>query len=272
MNPLSFQLDQIIREIGQAGRRLSEIDASEASAGNLSVCMRGAMDIAPQFSQTEIIELPMAVPSLAGSTVIVSGSGRRLREIAEFPNANLACVVVQEGGQFGRMFTSANRRFRRVTSEFNTHLALHEHRMKSGNTALQCVLHAQPLHLTYLSHISRYQDERHLNRRLLRWQAETILNMPEGIGVLPFMLPGSDELMRETVRSMRAHQIVLWARHGVVARSDDSVLGALDLIEYAETAARYEYLNLVAGERSEGLSPAEIREICRAWNVQQDIF
>jgi rhamnulose-1-phosphate aldolase len=59
---------------------------------------------------------------------------------------------------------------------------------------------------------------------------------------------------------------------GVIVRCADSVRRALDLIEYVETAARYEYLNLVAHERSEGLSPQQIRAICEAWNVRQRIF
>ena len=57
-----------------------------------------------------------------------------------------------------------------------------------------------------------------------------------------------------------------------MARSDDSIIHALDLIEYAETAAHYEYLNLLTGEKGDGLSPEEIRAICASWNVRQGIY
>jgi len=43
-------------------------------------------------------------------------------------------------------------------------------------------------------------------------------------------------------------------------------------VEYAETAAKYEYLNLGVGEIGEGLSAEEIRAICSAFNIQQNIF
>jgi rhamnulose-1-phosphate aldolase len=46
----------------------------------------------------------------------------------------------------------------------------------------------------------------------------------------------------------------------------------MDLIEYAETAAHYEYLNLTAGGPSEGLAAEQIRLITESWNVQQKIF
>ena len=57
-----------------------------------------------------------------------------------------------------------------------------------------------------------------------------------------------------------------------MARSDVSVKRAADRVEYAETAAKYEYLNLCAGEIGEGLSVDEIRAICKTFNVQQNIF
>jgi len=78
--------------------------------------------------------------------------------------------------------------------------------------------------------------------------------------------------MTATVLSMQVHQIIVWSRHGVMTRADNSILHALDLIEYAETAAHYEYLNLTAGELGDGLSAENIRAISQSWNVQQSIF
>ena len=52
----------------------------------------------------------------------------------------------------------------------------------------------------------------------------------------------------------------------------ESIKRAQDLVEYAETAAKYEYINLSTGELGEGLSAAEIRAICETFNVQQSIF
>ncbi len=78
--------------------------------------------------------------------------------------------------------------------------------------------------------------------------------------------------MTHTVESLRGHRIVVWAKHGVMSRSDFSVKQALDRIEYAEAAAKYEYLNLTAGEIADGLSAEEIRAISETYKVQQSIF
>jgi len=266
------ELDELLTLVGEAGRRLSEIEASEGAAGNISVYIGWPLDVRRRFPNVETIELPEAAPKLAGGTFIVTGSGRRLREIIDDPAANLGCVAVDDGGQTGRLYTSPRRLFARLTSEFNSHLAVHHDQVVRSGTNFHAVVHAQPRHLTYLSHIPRYQYEPYLNRHLLRWQPELIVQLPEGIGHVPFLVPGSSELMAATLESLRQQRIVIWGKHGVMARSDISAKRAADRIEYAETAARYEYMNLVNHEQGEGLSVEEVRAIAKLWNIEQDIF
>ena len=272
LTPPYPELDDLLVMMGEAGKRLSDIEASEGAAGNVSICLRWPVEPRTRFPVLEVLELPQPVPALAGATFLVSGSGRRLREIIDDPIANIACLVVEDGGRYAKMYTSHHRYFDRLTSEFNSHLAVHYDQILASDTNFHAVIHAQPLHLTFLSHIPRYQDEQYLNAHLLRWQPETIINLPEGIGFIPFNVPGSPELMAGNVASLRDHRIVIWAKHGVMARSDVSIKRAADRIEYAETAAKHEYLNLTSGELGEGLSPEEIRAICAAFNVKQNIF
>jgi rhamnulose-1-phosphate aldolase len=225
-----------------------------------------------RFSIVETIELPVPLPELAGGAFLVSGSGRRLREIIHDPAANLGFVAVEDGGRTARLYTSPRRLFARLTSEFNSHLAVHADQVKRTGTNFHAIIHAQPPHLTYLSHVARYRDESYLNRHLLRWQPEMIVNLPEGLGSVPFQLPGSPQLEAATVESLRTHRVVVWCKHGVMARSDQSVKRAADRVEYAETGARYEYMNLANGEQGEGLADTEIRAICAAFDIQQTIF
>ena len=266
------ELEELLTMIGAAGRHMAEIGACEGAAGNISVCMRWPVEPHALFPIVSEVELSKPVPELAGVTFLVSGSGRRLREIIDDPTANVACIVVDKGGKTGQLHTSRHCRFERVTSEFNSHLAVHSDQLNGSNATFHAIIHVQPIHLTYLSHIPRYQDEKYLNTHLLRWQPETILNLFEGIGFIPFRVPGSPELMEGNVEALHSHRIVIWAKHGVMARSSISVKRAADLVEYAETAAKYEYLNLLAGEIGEGLSAEEIRSICKTFNIEQDIF
>lgn len=272
LTPPYPEIDDLLHMMGEAGRHLADIEASEGAAGNISVCLRWPVEPRSRFPLVDTFELPQPVPELAGATFLVTGSGRRLREVIDIPTANIACIVVEEGGRTASLYTSYHRRFERVTSEFNSHLAVHYDQMLATGTNFHAIIHAQPMHLTYLSHVPRYQDEHYLNTHLLRWQPETIVNLPEGIGFIPFAVPGSPALMAGNVAALRRCRIVIWAKHGVMARSDVSVKRAADRVEYAETAAKYEYLNLRVGEIGDGLSPDEIRAICAAFDVKQEIF
>lgn len=264
------ELNEILASIGEAGARIAAIGASEGGAGNISVCIGWPIEVRRQFPVTEEIPLPLSAPHLAGRRIIVTGSGRRLRDIATDPAANLGVVLVHAGGETGTLHTSPRCLFDGLTSEWNSHLGIHDDAIARADTNYHAVLHAQPPHLVYLSHVPEYRDEAYFNRRLLRWEPETIVNLPQGIGVLAFMLPGSAQLMEANVASLRTHRVVLWGKHGVMARSDISVTRAADRIEYAETAARYEYMDLVAGQRAEGLSLDEMRAVVAAFNVTTD--
>jgi rhamnulose-1-phosphate aldolase len=266
------ELDELLTMIGEAGQRMSEIEATEGAAGNISVYIGWQIDPCRRFPLVETIPLPDPVPELANKSFLVTGSGRRLPEIIRDTVANLGCVTIDEGGRTGKFYTAPQRLFAHPTSEFNSHLAVHRDQVSATSTNFQALIHAQPPHLTYLSHIAAYRDEGYLNRHLLRWEPETIYQFPEGIGILPFLVPGSSDLMRATTEAMRQHRVVIWSKHGVLARSDKSLKQASDYIEYAEAGARYEYMDLVSGGRGEGLTVEEIREICSALKIEQSIF
>jgi len=261
------ELDEFLAAIGAAGQRVSELAASEGAAGNISICIGWPIEVRRRFPLSEPFELPLPAPALAGMHVIVSGSGRRLRDIHADPAANLGVVAIAADGRTGQLYTSPRRLFARVTSEFNSHLAVHNDQIARSGTNFHALIHAQPPHLTYLSQIPAYRDQAVINQRLLRWEPETIVNLPEGIGVLPYRLPGSPAMMEANLQGLREYRIVVWSKHGVMARSDQSVTKAADRIEYAETAALYEYMDLVNGSKAEGLTQDELREVLQAFDV-----
>ena len=129
------------------------------------------------------------------------------------------------------------------------------------------MVHAQPPHLTYLSHIPAYRDTAALNAKILRWEPESIVALSQGVGVLPFFVPGSAGMMAANVAGLRGFEIVLWSKRGVMSRSDLSVTRTVDRIEYAETGAKYEYMDIIAGGRAEGLTHAEIKSVADEFEI-----
>ncbi len=266
------ELDELLADIGKAGQRISEIDASEGAAGNISVYVGWKIEPRRCFPKEQELGLPVAAPNLVGHSFLVTGSGCRLRDILDDPTPNLGVVTVNPGGETATLFTRHLPAFERVTSEFNSHIAVHRDQINLTGTNFHAVIHAQPQHITYLSHIPRYQDQDFLNRQLLRWQPELIINLSRGLGVVPFEIPGSEALMTGTLKKFCNHRVVIWCKHGLMSRSEISTLKASDRIEYVETAAKYEVLNLANGEMGTGLSPEEIRSIAAAFGIEQNLF
>lgn len=266
------EIEYLLEVMGKAGKRLDEIHACEGAAGNLSIGIRGEISLRREFPLEETVPLPIHVPELSGVTFLVSGSGQRLRDVLENPWGTVGCLQVNEGGITGTLYTSPKRMFQRLTSEFNSHLAVHAVLMVKKNLHYHAIVHAQPPYLTYLSHLLEYQNENTLNQRLFRWQPETIIQFPEGFAVLPFRIPGSEDLMQANVEALQKHKLAIWCKHGVMACSSESILQAVDYIEYAEAAARYEYLNLTSGSPSAGLTVDEILRIAEAFHIQQTVF
>lgn len=272
----SLSLDEILSQMGAAGRRLDHMGAVEAGAGNISVSVDASAEelgLAERFPQVHPgTELPLAAPALAGRTVLVTGSGCRLRDVAASPEANVSAFVVDEGGLTGTWYTHPDKAYVRPTSEFNSHLAVHNDQVATRGVSFQAVIHAQPPYLVQLSHMKDIRNTADFNRRILRWEPETIVQLPQGIEVLGFMVPGSATLMENNVRALRDHVIVLWSKHGIMVRSDVAPLAAVDKVEYAETGAMYEVRNITSGSLGEGVTDEELRAVIEAFGVQTDLF
>lgn len=269
-------LDEILAQMGAAGRRLDHMGAVEAGAGNISVSIAktaeelGLTDRFPEVHPGT--ELPLPAPALAGRTVLVTGSGCRLRDVIESPEANVSAFVVDEGGRTGTWCTNPAKAYAKPTSEFNSHLAVHNDQVAQRGVDFQAVIHAQPPYLVQLSHVKDIRNTRDFNRRILRWEPETIVQLPAGIEVLDFMVPGGQELMENNVRALRDHVIVLWSKHGIMVRSDVAPLAAVDKVGYAETGAMYEVRNITSGNLGEGVTDAEIKAVIDAFGVDTDLF
>jgi rhamnulose-1-phosphate aldolase len=53
------EIDEFLTWMGEAGFRLSEIEASEGAAGNISICLGWPVEPRRRFPLVEAIELPL---------------------------------------------------------------------------------------------------------------------------------------------------------------------------------------------------------------------
>ncbi len=265
----ALDFDLIASDIGECGMQLTQLGAAEGAAGNISVFARALANLDGRFVEREELSLPLRVPALSGGWVVVTGSGQRLRDVTRQPEKALVVLHILASGERALRYSASEIQ---PTSELNSHLAEHADQVARLGVAYHALVHAQPFCLTYLSHHPGYATTPGLNHRLVRWQPETLVVFPEGIGMIPYQITGSAGLMEATVAGLTKHRLVVWQKHGVVARSHLSARHAADLVEYAETAARYEVENLHLGSPVGGLTDEQIQELCERFGVDASQF
>ena len=266
---MSIDLLTIIEEMGRTGLEMTLMQSAEGASGNISVFVRELVGLNKHFTQIKPIKLPGKLTGLANGWLVVTAAGNRLRDITSSPEENLCVLNFLPDGEQALMYTAIDLH---PTSEYDSHLLIHNDHVSNRGLDYHAVIHVQPLYLTYLTHLMQYSETIHLNRRLMRWEPETITFLPEGIGIVPFRLPGTLEQARATLEAMRQHRLVVWQRHGVISRSDESLRKAADLVEYAETAAHFEFLNLTLGHTDGGMSDDEVKKICQVNGIKQTFF
>jgi len=97
------------------------------------------------------------------------------------------------------------------------------------------VLHCHPTNLQAMTFVHDL-DERAFTRTLWQMCTECVFIFPDGVGVLPWMVCGTNEIGAATAEKFLHSRIVVWANHGIYAVGptlDDS----FGLIETAEKAA-----------------------------------
>lgn len=262
-----------IQEIGRTGELLHEMGAAQGGAGSISLFLPSETTglrgfCLARFPRSGTYRLS-GDSQLPHGTLLITGTRRRLRDVQADPDSVLCAIQIEPDGS--AWLHRSKKHEVEPSSEIDSHANVHAVQL-SGAPRVSAVVHAQPPNLTYLTHIREYRETEVLNRQLLRWQPETIAMIPQGIPVIPFETPGTARQGQLTRDAMVRHQIVLWSQHGVIARSTRGPVAAFDLIEYAEAAARYEFMDLQAGRVAEGISLEEISDIARRFNVAAPIL
>jgi rhamnulose-1-phosphate aldolase len=261
MSHVTTLFDQIVEDIGDAGQQLTALAACEGSAGNISVFVTS---LTCPLEPIDELELPSPAPSLANGWVLITASGRRLRDVNRRPALSLVALHIDGSGRMATMHAAPGVR---PSSEWNSHLAIHNDQRERRGVEYHVVLHAQPLRLVFLSHLPDINTTEELNERLMRWEPETAVVASQGVELAAFQVPGSPGQMKATVAALARSSAVVWAKHGIVTRSDTSATQAADLVEYLEAAAYYEVMNLGMGSPAHGLESDERSAVAQAFGL-----
>lgn len=230
----------------------------EANGGNLSYLLT-AEEVAacrPYFYTTPSswVSLTDEAKVLAGSCIMMTGSGKHFRNMDEDVRANAGIVEIDPQGLSWRIVWGL------TDSMPTSELALHVNALAAKACAgvpASVAYHAHPANLMALTMIMP-EDGKAVTKALWRSLAEGIVVCPKGVEVLPWMIPGTPELAQECVRRLETADAALAVNHGVfvcVASFDQ----AFGLVHTLEKAAGI-YLSALAATGGSGKLENQIPE------------
>jgi rhamnulose-1-phosphate aldolase len=220
---INDNLKKTLSEISLIAGILFEKGWAEGNSGNISVNITQLFDRwqdVPVEHASMNLKRPYKV--LAGQCLFVSDKGISMHDISQRPEECLVFCEISENGDIlsYSSIDPRNSTALKPTSELPAHLAIHEFlisRHRSENT----IVHAHIEELLTFTHDAHPKDEASLNHLLQSALPEIIGSIPKGIGLTPFRRPGSEEIARVTVESLKHHDVILWDKHGIISIGTD---------------------------------------------------
>lgn len=248
-----------------------EKDWHERNGGNLSYRIRTEeMDfVRVQFpmalkSTEQWTPTGVSVPNLAKECFLVTGSGKFMQNVREAPEENLAIAQIDESGENYSVIWGLEKGGR-PTSEFPTHLMNHAIKKRTTDNRHRVIYHAHPVDTIALTFVLPLSS-RTFTREIWSMITECPVIFPEGIGVLPWMIPGGREIAEATGKLMEEFNVVIWAHHGVFCSGAtfDEAFGLMDTIEKAaEIAVKV----MSMGGKKNYITTKNLKDLAREFNI-----
>ncbi|CAG9296098.1 L-rhamnulose 1-phosphate aldolase [Celerinatantimonas diazotrophica] len=208
----------------------------ERNGGNISLLVDDEA-LAPylnQLSGKRQLALPEAMPELANRYVLVTGSGKYFRNVTLEPEVNLGLLRISDDGSHYQILWGLEGDSV-PTSEISAHFLSHVSRLKASGGKNRVIMHCHATNLIALTYVVE-PDSAVMTRTLWEGSTECLVVFPEGVALLPWLVPGTDAIGQATAEMMLNHQLVLWPFHGVFG-SGQTLDEAFGLIDTAEKSA-----------------------------------
>lgn len=178
------------------------------------------------------IPIGFKADALVGKIFIVTGTGKYFRNVKYDPDTNLGIIRIAEDGETAELLWGY-KDGGRFTSELPAHLMSHMARL-SVDPLNRVVMHNHPTNTLAMNYVHEL-DEKKFTHTLWEMCTECIVVFPEGVGVLPWMLCGTNEIGEATAEKMKEFRLVIWGMHGIygAGRTMDETFGLIETVEKA---------------------------------------
>jgi len=237
----------------------------ERNGGNISLLLDEAeiKDYADTAEVLRTMPTGFEAAELDGRYFLVTSTGSFFKNVQYDPQSNLGLVRLADGGRSAELLWgyAGGGKF---TSEFPAHMMSHAARL-SVDPCNRVVLHCHPNNIMAMTFVHDL-DEREFTRTLWRMGTEGVIVFPDGVGVLPWMPCGTNEIGLATAEKMKKSRIVVWAQHGIYAAGKD-LDDAFGLIETVEKHAEI-YLKIAHLPVKQTLTDEQLHKLEERFGVK----
>ncbi len=257
-----IELSAYYQEISNTANHLWQKGWAERNGGNISRIIPVSVSQTPLKCTKKRHPLKTALPNLANRILLMTGTGTRMRDVAAMPEANISIIAITNNGSEYIILSPDIP----PTSELPSHLMIHNY-LQGHRSEYGTIVHTHPTNVVAMSHLKAFKDEKHFCETLWKMIPETYVFLPKGIALLPYYMPGGNEIAEKSVEAFsRGMDIIIWAKHGAFAIAPDSN-DAFDKIDLIEKSASIYLAAKATGEEPEGLTDEDIRELREYYNL-----
>ncbi|VBB06602.1 rhamnulose-1-phosphate aldolase [Lucifera butyrica] len=266
MNGIRHEIP-FVQEMMEVTRNMWQKGWDERNGGNISYLLPGTevkkyMDVS-DVKQT--LPLPCPVQELAEKYFIVTGTGKYFKNVFANPEENLGVIRIGEDGRtFDIIWGLKNDG--RPTSELAAHFMSHTERLKKDPNH-RVIIHNHATHVLAMTFVHGL-EEKAFTKTLWEMCTECLVVFPDGVGVLPWLVPGTNEIGRATADKMKDCRIVIWPQHGILG-AGITMDEAFGLIETVEKAAEiYMLIHAHQGGIKQSITDRQLLALAKAFGVR----
>lgn len=253
-----------VEEMKRICSNMYRLGWDERNGGNISYLLNES-EVAEYLDLNSVIRLiPIGfeAPALIGKIFIVTGTGKYFKNVELDPETNLGIIRIAADGCTAELLWGY-KDGGRFTSELPAHLMSHMARL-AVDPENRVIMHSHPTHTLAMNYVHEL-DERKFTHTLWEMCTECIVVFPDGIGVLPWMLCGTNTIGEATAEKMKEFRLVVWGMHGIYG-AGKTIDEAFGLIETVEKAAQI-YMLTAHLPRINTIRDSELKELAEYFGV-----
>ena len=223
-----------LTEMRNITKNMYRLGWDERNGGNISYIL-DEKEVEEYLDLDNIIRtIPIGfnAPTLIGKIFIVTGTGKYFKNMYDDPATNMGIIRIAKNGTTAELLWGYEDGGK-FTSELPAHLMSHAARL-TVDPENRVVMHCHPTHTLAMNYVHELDDKK-FTHTLWEMCTECIVVFPEGVGVLPWMLCGTNKIGEVTAEKIKEFRTVIWGMHGVygAGKTIDETFGLIETVEKA---------------------------------------